>query len=395
MASAIVEANKRLSDIQGAFQDRGEQFFKGYNKALETKKKREEANKATQQRISDLMRGFKNDIDLVGYSPEEQALVTNTVIGWRSEYANLASEAAKIQDKTSAEALAIKDKMRGIEQRMVSLKNNLDNYAAWKMDYKANHDAGFYSNAGSNDIALAQSETMLAYPISGITEDGDLNWSQNEDLGTVSFKNYKEPFAKAQDKIGEIAALAKPYRNQKTALTEGQKAEVSLKIDAILNDKNTLDSILSDSDMPAISTEDLDPENPESKNILKQRILNYVYNETGSLVSTDKNDKGGGNKGPRTTAIIRPEIQGSYKEMQDLEKEIMTTPITPGVTEAPEFTGGAKTWSIGPKDNPSKIRIKLDPQKRKWVYFDAGSNVRAEYDSIEELTKAYPSLFFK
>lgn len=130
----------------------------------------------------------------------------------------------------------------------------------------------------------------------------------------------------------------------------------------------------------------LDRENPE---IAIEQAVQATVNAIYGVAKADKID------GTKKGAAIRPELQGSYKEMKDLQDQVMSAPITPGVTEAPEFTGGAKTWSVGPKDNPSKIRIKLDPQKRKWVYFDAGSNVRAEYDSIEELTKAYPSLFFK
>ena len=293
MASAIVEANKRLSDVQGKFIDYGAAFSKGLEpakkRALERKTEREAANKATQGRINKLMSGFKNDIDLIGFADEEKSLVTNTVIGWRNEYADLAREAGKIEDKTSAAYLDLADQMNGIQQRMVNLKNNLDDYAAFKKDYKANHEKGFYSNAGKNDIALAQSETMLAYPIGAITESGDLNWNQNEDLGTISFQNYEQPFVVAKEAVNAIGQIASDYRNQKVPLTEGQMGEVSNKIDVILDNENILASILSDSDMPGIPTKDLDPEDPASKQILKDRILNHIYSEQGTLVAPEKN----------------------------------------------------------------------------------------------------------
>ena len=293
MASAIVEANKRLSNVQGKFVDYGAAFSKGLEpakkRALERKAEREASNKATQGRINKLMLGFKNDIDLIGFADEEKSLVTSTVIGWRNEYADLAREAGKIEDKTSADYLALADQMNGIQQRMVNLKNNLDDYAAFKKDYKANHEKGFYSNAGKNDIALAQSETMLAYPIGGITENGDLNWNQNEDLGIVSFQEYEQPFAVAKEAVNAIGQIADDYRKQKVPLTEGQKGEVSNKIDVLLDNENILASILSDSDMPGIPTADLDPEDPQSKQILKDRILNHIYDEQGSLVEPEKN----------------------------------------------------------------------------------------------------------
>ena len=71
-------------------------------------------------------------------------------------------------------------------------------------------------------------------------------------------------------------------------LTEGQKGEISNKIDAILDNQNILASILSDSDMPGVPTKDLDPDDPASKAILKDRILNHIYAEQGSLVAPDK-----------------------------------------------------------------------------------------------------------
>ncbi len=90
MASAIVEANKRLSNVQGKFVDYGASFSKGLEpakkRALERKAEREASNKATQGRINKLMLGFKNDIDLIGFADEEKSLVTSTVIGWRNEW---------------------------------------------------------------------------------------------------------------------------------------------------------------------------------------------------------------------------------------------------------------------------------------------------------------------
>ena len=47
--SGVVAAARRVSDVQGAFQDRGKQFFTGYNKALEAKKEKEAKNKETQK----------------------------------------------------------------------------------------------------------------------------------------------------------------------------------------------------------------------------------------------------------------------------------------------------------------------------------------------------------
>jgi hypothetical protein len=350
MASAVVEANKRLSDVQGKFVDYGAALSKGLEpakkRALERKTEREAANKATQGRINKLMLGFKNDIDLIGFADEEKSLVTNTVIGWRNEYADIAREAGKIEDKTSAEYLDLADQMNGIQQKMVNLKNNLDEYAAWKKDYKDNHEKGFYSNAGTNDIALAQSETMLAYPIGAITEGGDLNWNQNENLGTISFQEYEQPFAVAKEAVNAIGQIADDYRRQKVDLTEGQKGEISNKIDVLLDNENILASILSDSDMPGIPTKDLDPEDPQSKQILKDRILNHIYDEQGSLVEP------GGNKTREGAVAIK------YRETKKALRNAISGAGIGGNFSFDDYyfvnTGG-KTWEVYTIDNTGNV----------------------------------------
>ena len=62
--SGVVAGARRVSDVQGKFQNLGEKFFTGYEKGLESKKKREEGNKVIQERANKLMDGFTNDIDV-------------------------------------------------------------------------------------------------------------------------------------------------------------------------------------------------------------------------------------------------------------------------------------------------------------------------------------------
>lgn len=390
--SGVVAAARRVSDTQGKFQDVGGQFMTGYNKSLETKKKKEAENKETQARVNNLMGQFKNDIDVLKFKPEDQTLVKNTITQWRNGYAEAANAASKIQDKSSAAYQEQVDIMNDYKNRMVNLKGNLDNLAAFKGEYKNNIDAGHYSNAGANSMSLAQGETMVTNPIGSINDSGDLVWGPG--TGSVregfSFQDYQMPFEKATGLATALGDIAGDIRKQTTPLDDLQKREIEEKVDSLISNPKALASLISDSDLPAFDFSNIDPDDPNAKEEVRNLLISSIYKLQGSGVVKPKTpatvDKSVG---------IRPEFEMSYNQMLDLEDKILNSPIGPGGRLDISVANANKVWSVGPKDKPSQIRVKIDPKTKKWVYFDASSNVRAEYNSIEDLTSAYPTLFFK
>lgn len=287
--SGVVAAAARVSDIQGRFQDLGGQFMTGYNKTIEKKKAKEDANKEIQDRVNNLMGGFKNDIDVLKFKPEDQNLVKSTIVKWRDEYAAAANAAAKIQNKSSAEYQAQMDIINGIQNRMVNLKTNLDNLAAFKKEYGESVDAGVYSYAGSNNTALAQGETMLAGNIGGITDSGDLTWSpatvSNSSVGEeFSFQDYKKPFMKATEAANAWAKIAEPYTKRKSSANGVDDINIRTAVSELLKDKNTLESLISDTDMPELLTRDIDPEDPNARDIFTERLVQAVYDQWGAAV---------------------------------------------------------------------------------------------------------------
>lgn len=297
--SGVVAAAARVSDTQGAFQDRGGQFFSGYNKAMENKKARENKNKETQTRVNNLMGQFKNDIDVLKFKPEDQTLVKNAVAGWRNEYAEAANAAGKIQDKSSPEYQQYVDIMNGVKNKMANLKGNLDNLAAFKGEYSKNIKAGHYSNAGANDMALAQGEVMLQYPIGSIGENGDLMWNDEAGGGEFGFQDYQMPFEKATGLATALGAIADPIRTQKTPLDGLQQREIKEKVDALVNNPQSLASLISDSDLPAFDFSNIDPDDPNAKEKVSDLLVKSIVGLRGSgLVpdkkeDTDKSDKTG------------------------------------------------------------------------------------------------------
>jgi hypothetical protein len=235
------------------------------------------------------MDGFNNDIDLIKFKPEEQTLVKNKIAGWRNEYADLANQAAAIQDKSSAEYQELIDGMNGIQNRMVNLKNNLDQLAAFKAEYGANIKAQTYSNAGANDMSLVQGEIMYQYPIGSIGDDGNLMWS-DEGTGDFNFQDYQMPFEKATGLATALGKIANPIRMQKTPLDNLQKKEIREQVDNLTRDPKALASLISDSDLPAFDFSNIDPDDPDAREKVVDLLVNSIYDLRGKgLTPSDRN----------------------------------------------------------------------------------------------------------
>lgn len=291
IGSGVVTAARGVSAVQGRFQDVGKQFMTGFDKSLESKRKKEAENKAIQDRVNSYMDGFNNDIDLIKFKPKEQTLVKNKIAGWRNEYADLANQAAAIQDKSSAEYQELIDSMNGIQNRMVNLKNNLDQLAAFKTEYGANIKAKTYSNAGANDMSLAQGEIMYQYPIGSIGDDGNLMWS-DEGTGDFNFQDYQMPFEKATGLATALGKIANPIRMQKTPLDNLQKKEIREQVDNLTRDPKALASLISDSDLPAFDFSNIDPDDPNAREKVVDLLVNSIYDLRGKGLSPSDRDIG-------------------------------------------------------------------------------------------------------
>lgn len=375
--SGIVAASRRLSDTQGAFQDRGEQFFAGYNKAMENKKAREDKNKETQTRVNNLMGQFKNDIDVLKFKPEDQALVKNSVASWRNEYAEAANAAGKIQDKSSPEYQQYVDVMNNVKNKMANLKGNLDNLAAFKGEYSKNIKAGHYSNAGANDMSLAQGEVMLQYPIGSIGENGDLMWNDEAGGGEFGFQDYQMPFEKATGLATALGAIADPLLTQKTPLNEIQKSGIREQVSSLLSDKNALASILSESDLPEFDFSNIDPDDPNAKQQATDLIVNSIESLRGSGIVPDKKEEQDSDR------MISKRLVPTYRSMMADQEAI--TQAAMGVT--PREVN--KAYNLGTASRPFTIKATNDG----WTVEDVSSGLIESYVSLQDLQISNPNLF--
>ena len=63
IGSGVVAAARGVSAVQGRFQDVGEQFMTGFDKALESKREKEAENKAIQDRTNNYISQFDSYVD--------------------------------------------------------------------------------------------------------------------------------------------------------------------------------------------------------------------------------------------------------------------------------------------------------------------------------------------
>lgn len=375
--SGVVAAARRVSDVQGAFQDRGGQFMSGYQKSLEAKKEKEAKNKETQSRVNNLMGQFKNDIDVLKFKPEDQTLVKNTITGWRQEYADAANAAAQIQDKSSAEYQEYMDIMNGVKNKMTNLKGNLDNLAAFKGEYAENIKAGHYSNAGANDMSLAQGEVMLQYPIGSISANGDLMWNDEAGGGEFGFQNYQMPFEKATGLATALGKIADPIRMQKTPLDDLQKREIKEKVDALVRDPKALASLVSDSDLPGFDFSNIDPEDPNAKEQVADLLVKSIEGLRGKGVVPDKNNNQDSDR------IISKRLVPTYRSMMADQEALQAS--ARGVTPIQV----SNTYNLGTATKPFTVKVTNDG----WTVEDESTGEVESYVSLKDLQISNPNLF--
>jgi len=352
----------------------------GYNKSLEAKKERENKNKETQSRVNNLMGQFKNDIDILKFKPEDQALVKNSITEWRNGYAEAANIAATIKDKSSAAYQEQVDIMNNYKNRMVNLKSNLDNLSAFKGEYTQNIDAGTYSNAGANDMALAQGEVMLQYPIGSISDNGDLMWNDEAGGGEFGFQDYQMPFGKATGLASALGNIAGNIRTQSTPLDNVQKNEIDERVDNLLSDPKALASLISDSDLPGFDFSNIDPEDPNARAQVRDLLVKSIYDLQGTGVKTNKGN--GANDTP-ATSVVKPKLVNTVKAMQVLE------------SEEGSRTQGPSVFEFGPPSDPGSIKVTWDARRKAWTYLNAEYGESKSFKTLEEVMVSHPGLFYK
>lgn len=354
IGTGVVAAAREVSAIQGRFQDFGGQFMAGFEKSMESKRKKEAEAKDILDRSNAYMNQFKNDIDVVKFKPEDQKIVKNTIARWRNEYADAASAAARIQDKTSPEYQQYIDIMNGVQNRMSNLKTNIDNLALHKAEHYSNVNDDLYSSTGTNQSSLLQAQVMVEMPIGNIDDNGDLLWGEGDNQ--FSFQNFSKPLEKASTQVASVGSLMAKSGRMKGPITEGDRIAIEGQIDDIFKGNRAIESIMADNEFKTLNFKDLDPSNPDDRKVAIQRLKNSVINNWGrGTVPSAKDAKGG----QLTSA------QKDYQAAVNRVKKGFKARVPFLVSETIKVVPSGSGWKVKEWDPVDKIWVDSDEPDRK------------------------------
>ncbi len=292
--SGVVAAARRVSDIQGRFQDVGGQFMTGYEKAMEAKKKREEQNQAIQSKANAYIDQFEGYVDVADFNDADKKLVKSQVINYRNEFIEAANSASKIKDKSGAEYQMYMDQMNDAQNKMVKLRGNLEGLANLKVEYADNFKAkNVYSNSQKNSESLLKANAILESNISSIGDDGSLNFEgysvpipggapMSVDAFSYNTKSFKKPFEIATNEANTILSLAAEEENLKGQVTENQEKIIRSKVANVLSNDNALYSILSNSELQLIPLDGIDPDDPNARQQAIDMLTRGIIDSRGA-----------------------------------------------------------------------------------------------------------------
>lgn len=359
IGTGVAAAARQVSAVQGQFQDFGGQFMKGFEKSMEAKRKKEAEAKDILDRSNAYMNQFKNDIDVVKFKPEDQKIVKDTIARWRNEYADAASAAARIQDKTSPEYQQYIDTMNGVQNRMSNLKNNIDNLALHKAEHYSNVKDDLYSNTGTNQSSLLQAQIMVEMPIGNIDDNGDLLWGEGDNQ--FSLQSFSKPLEKASTQVASVGSLMAKAGRMKGPITEGDRLTIEGQIDDIFKGNRAIESIMADSEFETLNFKDLDPSNADDRKEAIQRLKNGVVGNWGKgLIPTSPSGTNG--KGGDLTSA-----QKDYQAAVARVKKGFKARVPFLVSETIKVVPSGSGWKVKEWDPVDKIWVDSDEPDRKTV----------------------------
>lgn len=358
IGSGIVAAARGVSAVQGRFQDVGEQFMTGFDKALESKREKEAENKAIQDRTNNYISQFDSYVDLVDYSDSEKSLVKNTVVGYRNEFANAANELAKISDMSSPRAMELQDTMNGIHSKMERLRGNLEGLAKLKVEYVENFDKHKYSLSSKNTDNISKANSIIEGQFQSINSDGSLNFKGiNVEDFTYSTKSFKKPFGVAKAEAQSILNLANAQAVAKGPMLDHVKKNIELQVGEILSTDDVLYSILTNSQLQLIPLDSIDPDDPNARNKAIQMVTQAIVDTRGKgLIPSDKDSK----DSELTSA------QKDYRAAVDRARKGFNARVPFYITETIKVVpSGSNSWKVKEYDPVEKIWIDSDERDRK------------------------------
>ena len=310
-------------DYFGAF-SRG--FQSTYGPIMEQRKaklKADQEKKAAQDaKMMKLLDGLE-DIDIANLNPQEQKEIATKAFAWKKEYADVASQLARVSASDNYELyMELSDKLNSINNRFVNLTNNIKVQKTGKLDWADNTKAGKYSILNNLNGEDKKAESWFTGDLEvgpngeavygGITEPPNLIL---KDAGVTFGNLYKNDIEEAyKRKVPYTPEETMRYKDDlKTSLTP-QVAEM------IINGDNIIPGV------PADLFSDIDPNAKDVVDQVAARLAQGRSDVASQYLNQieQKEQQDLESKEQRQLDVYRKkkQIEQSFKPKDDEEKKI-------------------------------------------------------------------------
>jgi hypothetical protein len=348
--------------VVGAFTDYTKQF-KGADaaaiqrKALQQKQEREAKFAARTNAINSYMSQLKTNLDLTGYSTEQQRAMKNFLNGKRSEYAFAANELARIKDASDPEYQFYTDAMNAINNQIVNLAEQAKAYNERKLQFADLNEKGLWS-AGNDPQSADQAAYIYGLgeekAMMGVDQNGNITFDINGE--TMLFNDYKEPFLKDYKAAQTILDLSNTVYSA-GELTPANKELIRMQLEVALQQPEALQSIISnDFTLDGINLGNI-VYNPEDIAGTRNQVVNSLlnaYESTAAAGRAAKKRSSGSGSGSGSGSSLSASEQQKLEQLKLMAQYPYISPDQPGQLRSFSLGGGygGQTYVYDPTMGP-------------------------------------------
>lgn len=241
------------------------------------------------------------NVDITELTSTQQQAITNYLVEQRSEYADAASQLAKIEDPTDPQYMELRTKINGISQSFKNLATQVGSYKQDKASYLKDFDNSLISNGNEINTLDEASKLYTDQASLGVGQGGSLVfWNEGKETYDP-YNQMPKPFLKDFATADEVLKINKNLYNAGSSLTGARRNMVRQQLNNLLTKggRKTLLSMAQDDFVVQGGLGLSDPElfAPGNDDALKNAVLDSYMN-----VLTDSAAQGARDKRPASSS---------------------------------------------------------------------------------------------
>ncbi len=235
------------------------------------------------------------NVDITELTSTQQQAITNYLVEQRSEYADAASQLAKIEDPTDPQYMELRTKINGISQSFKNLATQVGSYKQDKASYLKDFDNSLISNGNEINTLDEASKLYTDQASLGVGQGGSLVfWNEGKETYDP-YNQMPKPFLKDFATADEVLKLNKNLYNAGSSLTGARRNMVRQQLNNLLTKggRKTLLSMAQDDFVVQGGLGLSDPElfAPGNDDDLRQAVLDNYMNILTDTAAQGARDK--------------------------------------------------------------------------------------------------------